>query len=68
MPSPDRYYYQHNDLHAMFATNWQTGWQIYDRQSTTKQGEARPIAWATDKGRAQQITAALNEIERRISP
>ena len=55
-----RYYCQATDLDPDFRSRWNTGWQIFDREFLTPQGEAQAIAFVRNARNARTIRDALN--------
>jgi len=59
-----RFCCQHTALCPDFRSASQTGWQIFDRESTSPQGEALSIAFCRSARHARTIRDALNADQR----
>jgi hypothetical protein len=63
MSKINRYYAQHTELDNYFwKSSHLTGWQVFDRDLTDKQGQILPIAFCISKTSAYAIRDALNQV------
>lgn len=60
-----RYYAQHTVLTNLFQSRHQTGWQVFDRNLASPQGDTLPIAFCVNRHAAFTIRDALNQYEER---
>ena len=64
MTKPYRYYAEFRDLAKRFESRFQGGWQVFDRESLSKEGEAMAIAFCVSRDVAYAIRDALNQEEK----
>lgn len=56
----NRFYAQHTTLSPLFASKWQTGWQVFDRNAMLNtNGELPPIAFCVSLTSANMMRDAL---------
>lgn len=54
-----RFYAQHTELDKAFQSRFETGWQVFDREWCTEQGDVVAIAFCQNRTVAYCIRDAL---------
>jgi hypothetical protein len=60
MRASSRYYAMYADIRDVFGSKCESGWQVYDREALTPEGEVCAIAFCINKPIAYAIRDALN--------
>lgn len=56
-----RYYAQSTEVNPIFLSSHGNGWQVFDRDLLSRQGEVLPIAFCISRDHAFTIRDALNK-------